>query len=128
MENKIQNGIPFLARLITTSLAVIIVAYLLPGVKIESALTAILLSVVLSLLNVLLKPLLILLTLPITILTLGLFLLVINALIILLAAEIVPGFKIEGFWWAVLFSIILSLVVSVLESIQKAATGGNDQN
>ncbi len=107
----------FIAKLITTSLAVIIVAYLLPGVHVESALSAIGLAIVLSLLNIFVKPLLILLTLPITVVTLGLFLLVINALIILLAAELVPGFSINGFWWALLFSIILSIVVSVLESL-----------
>jgi putative membrane protein len=116
------SPLPFLARLISTSLAVIIVAYLLPGVAVESVLSAIGIAVVLAILNTFIKPLLVLLTLPITLLTMGLFLLVINALIILLAAEIVPGFSIDGFWWAVLFSIILSIVVSVLESIQTAAT------
>ncbi|MBL0343246.1 MAG: phage holin family protein [Bacteroidetes bacterium] len=118
---------PFLAKLITTSLAIIFGAYLLPGVHIDSALTAILLSLVLSLLNVLLKPLLIVLTLPFTIITLGLFLLVINAVIIMLAAELVNGFVIDGFWWALIFSVILTLVVSVLEGIQRAAAG-NEKN
>lgn len=117
-----QKGIPFLAKLITTSLAVLIGAYLLPGVHIQSALTAVLLALVLSLLNVLLKPLLILLTLPITIFTLGLFLIVINAIIIMLADELINGFLVDGFWWAVLFSILLSIVVSILEGIQKAAS------
>lgn len=117
-----QKGIPFLAKLITTSLAVLIGAYLLPGVHIQSALTAVLLALVLSLLNVLLKPLLILLTLPITILTLGLFLIVINAIIIMLADELIKGFLVDGFWWAVLFSILLSIVVSLLEGIQKATS------
>jgi len=126
--NDVRRGVPFLTKLITMSLAVVIGTYLIPGVHIDSVLTAIMLSVVLSLLNVLLKPLLILLTLPITILTLGLFLVVINALIILLAAEIVPGFSVDGFWWAVLFSIILSLVISVLEGIQRAASGNNNQD
>lgn len=119
-------ALPMLARLITTSLAVIIVSYLLPGVAVESALSAVGLAVVLAILNVFIKPLLILLTLPITLLTMGLFLLVVNALIILLAAELVPGFSIDGFWWAVLFSIILSVVVSVLESFQTAATGNEE--
>ena len=108
----------FLVRLITTSLAVIIVAYLLPGVTVDNVISAIGLSIVLSLLNIFIKPLLVVLTLPITIVTMGLFLLVINALIILLADKIVPGFSIDGFWWAVLFSIILSFVVSILNSFQ----------
>jgi putative membrane protein len=126
--NEVRQGVPLLAKLVMMSLAVVIGTYLIPGVHIDSVLTAILLSVVLSLLNVLLKPLLILLTLPITILTLGLFLLVINALIILLAAEIVPGFSVDGFWWAVLFSIILSILVSVLEAIQQTASRNNNRD
>jgi putative membrane protein len=115
--------VSFIARLITTTLAVIIVSWLLPGVHIDSVITAILFAIVLALLNVLIKPLLILLTLPITFLTLGLFLLVINALVMLLAAEMVPGFSIDGFWWAVLFSIIQSLTVSVLHGLQNAFSG-----
>jgi putative membrane protein len=107
-----------LFRIITTTLAVILVTYLLPGVHIQGAMTALIIAVVLAILNMLVKPLLILFTLPITILTLGLFLLVINALIVLLAAEIVPGFSIDGFWWAVLFSIILSITVAILHGIQ----------
>src|SRR6186713_1505348 len=98
MENK-TPVLTIVAKLVTTSLAIIIVAYMLPGVKVESALSAIGIAIVLAILNFFVKPLLVLLTLPITILTLGLFLIVVNALIILLAAEIVPGFAIDGFWW-----------------------------
>jgi putative membrane protein len=126
MSNS-SPAVTFLAKLVTTSLAVLIVAYLLPGVTVDSALSAIGLSLVLAILNIFIKPLLVLLTLPITIVTLGLFLIVVNALIILLADEIVPGFSVDGFWWAVLFSLILSVVVSVLESIQIAASG-KDEN
>jgi len=121
-------ALPFLARLITTSLSVIIVAYLLPGVTVESVLSAIGLALALAFLNTFLKPLLVLLTLPITIVTMGLFLLVLNALMILLAAEIVPGFSIDGFWWAVLFSVILSIVVSVLGSFQVASTENDSEH
>jgi putative membrane protein len=69
----------------------------------------------------LLKPILILLTIPITILTLGLFLLVINGFIILIATHIVKGFVVDGFWWAVLFSIILTIVTWLLEIPVKSA-------
>lgn len=117
---------PFLAKLITTSLAVIIVSWFLPGVEIENALTAIILSIVLAILNIFVKPILIFLTLPITLITLGLFLIVVNALIILLAAEIVPGFSIDGFWWAVLFSLILSFVTTVLETLQQSISGNKE--
>ena len=120
--NNTSPALPFLAKLVTTSLAIVIVAYLLPGVGVESALSAIGLALVLSLLNGFIKPILVLLTLPITVVTLGLFLIVINACLILLAAKIVPGFSVNGFWWAVLFSIILSIVVSVLETIATNST------
>jgi putative membrane protein len=96
---------------ILSAIAIGITAYLLPGVHINGGVTTLLvLSVVLGLINAILKPILKLLTLPITILTLGLFSLVINALMILLASSIVPNFVVDGFWWALLFSIVLSLV------------------
>lgn len=107
-------------KLLITALAVVISSYFLPGVSVESFLIAILVAAVLAFLNVIIKPILIFFTIPLTILTLGLFLLVINALIILLTDSLVPGFHVEGFWWALLFSLILSLLVSVFE----AFTGG----
>jgi putative membrane protein len=109
----------FLTRLVTSSLAIIIVTYLLPGVSVDNAVTAIIVAAVLALLNIVIKPLFILLTLPVTIVTLGLFLLVINALMILLAANIVSGFHVDGFWWALLFSIILSIVTGIFNSLAK---------
>ena len=99
-----------LVNWLVSTLVVIIAAYLLPGVHVENFWTALVVAVVLGILNLLLKPLLILLTLPVTIVTFGLFLLVINALLILLTSSIVPGFTVDGFWWAMLFSILLSLI------------------
>jgi len=78
--------------------------------------TALLTAAVLGLLNALLKPLLILFTLPVTVLTLGLFLLVINAGIVLIAAELVPGFVVKSFWWALGFSLVLSFVQGILNA------------
>ncbi len=105
----------FIGKLLINTLAIILAAYLLPGIHVHDPLTAFLVAALLALLNVTLKPLLIILTIPITILTLGLFLLVINALIILLAGNIVPGFEVSGFWTALLFSIVVSLINSILE-------------
>lgn len=111
-----------LIRLIISAIAVLVTDLLLPGVSIgdmdttNGLLTALLVAAVLGLLNALLKPLLILLTLPVTMVTLGLFLLVINAVIVLIAARIVPGFSVDSFWWALGFSLLLSLVTSVLSS------------
>lgn len=107
----------FLTRLIVSSLAVFVTSYILPGVHVDSVITAILVAAVLSLLNVVIKPILIILTIPITVLTLGLFLLVINAGMILLASKIVPGFTVAGFWTAFFFSIILSLVNSIFHGL-----------
>lgn len=108
-----------LIRLILMALATFATAYILPGAKVESFITAIILAIVLGLLNVIVKPVLSILSLPVTILTFGLFTLVINGLIILLASKIVPGFYIAGFWWAVLFSIVLTLISSLLGAVEK---------
>ncbi len=115
----------FILQLIISTLAVLISAYLLPGVEIvnNSFLTALVVAAVLSFLNGVIKPIMIILTIPITVFTLGFFLLVINALMILLAAKLVEGFHVDGFWWALLFSLILSIVTSILEGIKK-----NDEN
>lgn len=106
-------------RILLSAIAVIILAYVLPGVGIDSYTTAIIVAIVLSLLNLIVKPILIILTLPITILTLGLFLLIINAAIILLASNIVSGFHIDNIWWALLFSLLLSFLQSILFSFLK---------
>ena len=99
------------------ALAIGISAYFLPGIGVDSVTTALLVAVVLGLINAILKPILTILTLPINILTLGLFSLVINALLVLLAAQVVPGFRVDGFWWAMLFAVVLSVVNGVLGSL-----------
>ena len=103
-----------LLRILISAVAVLLTSYLLPGVHINNFLSALIVAVVLAILNGILKPVLIVLTIPITILTLGLFLLVINALIILIASSVISGFYVDGFWWALLFSIILSFISYLL--------------
>lgn len=98
---------------LVSAIAIVITAYILPGVQIENFLTALIVAVVLGFINAFIKPILIILTLPINIITLGLFTFVINALIIILIANLVPGFKVNGFWWALLFSIVLSVINSL---------------
>jgi putative membrane protein len=98
--------------------AVIVSAYILPGVTLASFWTALVVALVLGLLNAFIKPLLIILTLPINILTLGLFTLVINALVIMMASAIVPGFKVDGFWYAMLFSIVLCAVLYLINKVK----------
>jgi len=113
----------FIARILVSGLVVLITSYLLPGVHLDNFITAVLVALVLAVLNAFVKPLLIILTLPITVFTLGLFLLVINAFLILLASHLVNGFQVDGFWWALLFSIILSLISSFFESQRRQAEG-----
>jgi len=94
-----------------SALAILISAYLLPGIMISGFFVAFVTAIVLGFVNVFLRPLLILLTLPITILSMGLFALVVNALLIMLTGAIVPGFYVDGFFSALLFSIILFLLI-----------------
>lgn len=107
----------FILKLLISGLTVLLASLLLPGVAVDGFMSAIIVAAFLALLNATLKPLLIILTIPITLLTLGLFLLVINAVMILLADAILPGFEVAGFWWALLFSIILSLFTSVFDTM-----------
>ena len=107
----------FITKTIATAVAVLIAAYLLSGVTVADSFTAIMVAVVLGILNNFIKPILVILTIPITIFTLGLFLLFINVFIIQLAAKIVPGFVVDGWWTALFFSFLVALVTSVLESL-----------
>jgi putative membrane protein len=95
---------------IISALAILVAAYLLPGVHVDGFIVAMVLAVVLGLINAFVRPVLLFFTLPINIVTLGLFTFVINALMIMLAAYFTPGFTVASFWWALLFSLILALV------------------
>jgi putative membrane protein len=96
------------------AVSIIISSYIIPGVKVNGFFSALWVAFFLGIVNVLIRPILILITLPINILTLGLFTFVINALLILLASSILKGFEVGGFWIAVLFSIVLSLINYVI--------------
>lgn len=102
---------------LVSSIAILVTAYFLPGVRVENILAALATALALGIINTVIKPILLFLTLPITILTLGLFTFVLNALLVLLAAYFVPGFHVAGFWWALAFSIVLSLVNSILHNL-----------
>lgn len=104
----------FIIRLLITAAVAYGLSMILTGVHIVDFKTAIIFALVLAVLNAIVKPLLILLTLPITIVTLGLFLFVINAGIILLDAHFVHGFKVNSFWYALLFGALLSFFNSLV--------------
>lgn len=104
---------------LVNAIAVAVAAYVLPGVAIAGIVPAFVAALVLGIINTLLKPVLILLTLPVTVLTLGLFLFVINAALVMLASRLVSGFEVANFWWALLFSIVVSIVSSFLHSLDE---------
>ena len=107
----------FLIRLLVTALAAYFASWILPGVTLDSAATAIIVALVLAILNAIIKPILVILTIPITIVTLGLFLLVINIIIVQLADYLIDGFQVDGWLAALLFSLIVSVVSAILHAI-----------
>jgi putative membrane protein len=112
----------FIMRILISTAAVMLTGYLLPErmVHVDGIKTALLVALVLSFLNSVVKPILIVLTIPVTLISLGLFLLVINAGIILLADYFIEGFQVHGFWAALIFSLILSVI--------NALFGNSDNN
>lgn len=109
-----------LLRLIISAIIVVVLANILPGVYVDSFLIAVAAAVI-SMLNLFVKPILLILTLPVTIITFGLFLLVINAIIILLGDALVSGFQVDGFWWALLFSLLLTFFQSLVFQLAEKA-------
>lgn len=102
---------------ILNAVALLIVAYVLPGISVASFWSALIAALVLGLLNTLVKPVLVLLTLPVTIVTLGLFLLVINALVFWFAGSVLKGFHVNGFWWAMLGALVYSIISGLLSRV-----------
>lgn len=102
---------------ILNAVALLIVAYILPGISVASFWSALIAALVLGLLNTLVKPVLVLLTLPVTVVTLGLFLLVINALLFWFAGSVLKGFQVNGFWWAMLGALVYSIIAGLLSRV-----------
>lgn len=100
-----------------STLAIIISAYLLPGVTVKDFTSALVAAFVIGVINAFIRPLLLFLTLPINILTLGLFTFVLNALLIQLASSVVVGFTVSNFLWALIFSVVLSVINSLLQKL-----------
>ncbi len=108
-----------LLKILITALLVMLISHFMKGVYVANFSTSIIVAIVLGLLNIFVKPILILFTLPVTIFTLGLFLLVINAILILICSKIVGGFSVDSFWTALFFSIILSVLQSIMYGLAK---------
>ena len=107
----------WLVRLLLMGVAVFLAAYFIPGIKLTNFWYALLVALILSIVNVTIRPVLQLLTLPITFLTLGFFLLVINALMVMLVDQLVVNFSVDGFWTAMLFSIVITVIYWFLDAI-----------
>jgi putative membrane protein len=102
---------------VLNGLAIIIAAWLLPGLHITSPLSALLAGVLLGFVNAIVRPVLFFLTLPLTLLTLGLFIFVLNAICLALTALLVPGFSIDGFFSAVFGALLVSVVSWILNGL-----------
>ena len=112
----------FFLKIVVNTISVLIVAYMLSGIYLENAFTAILVAIALALLNTFLRPFLVLLTIPLTAVTMGFFLLLINAGMVMLAGKVVPGFEVATFWTAFWFSILvptISFFLGVPEKIRQ---------
>jgi putative membrane protein len=106
-----------LVRWLINALALLALPYLLPAIHVDSLGTALVAALVLGFINSLIRPLFVLLTLPVTFLTLGLFIFVVNGLMFWFATAFVPGFRVDGFWWAVLGAAIYALICWAVGSV-----------
>ncbi len=119
----------FLIKILITGLAVLVCDLIQPGVHVSGFAWAIVIALVLAFLNAVVKPILVVLTIPATLITFGVFLMVINAIIILLADWIIEAeFQVDSFWWALLFSLLLSFTTSVFEGFNKDKDSKQDNS
>ena len=110
----------FIIRLLISALVAFGLSKILePHVQIDSYVTALVFVMALGLLNAIVKPILVILTLPITIVTLGIFLIILNVLMVILAGKWVNGIHIDGFWWALVFGVLLSFISSAISGLGK---------
>lgn len=106
---------------ILSALVILVASQILPGVHVTGFVAALTVALVLGIINAVIKPVIVILTLPINILTLGLFTLVINSALVMLTSAIVPGFRVDGFLWALVFSIFLSIINMVLHTVAQTS-------
>ena len=113
---------------IFNALALLAVAYLLPGIHVDGFVAALIAALVLGLINTLIRPILILLTLPVTVLTLGLFILIINGLLFWFAGSVLKGFEVSGFWVGVMGALLYSFLSSLFSLLIYKQTSRPVQN
>lgn len=100
-------------RLLFNALGLILISNFISGITVEGFYPALIAALVLGLLNLIIRPILLILTLPITIITLGLFAFVVNAALFLFAASFIEGFSVVNFWYALLGSLLMSIVSAI---------------
>lgn len=115
-----MHPIRFILHLVVSMASVAIAARLLPGVNFDGLMSLFLATLVLGIINTLIRPVVTLVTLPINVLTLGLFGIFVNAVFVLLAAQLVSGFTVASFWWALAFSVVLTVVHWFLHFVERA--------
>ena len=106
----------FLIRVLVNAFAIYLIAHIVPGIEVDSILTALGAGLVLGLVNAIVRPILVVLTLPVTLVTLGLFLFVLNGLCLWLTSQVVRGFEVHGFWAAVFGALIVGVVSWILNA------------
>lgn len=106
-----------IVQLLISGLAVFLADYLLPGIQVSNLLAVVIVAVVLGVVNTFIKPIVLFFTLPLNLVTLGLFTFVINALMVMLVDWLIPDFFVANFWWALAFSLVLSLINTFLHML-----------
>ena len=99
------------------AVALVAVAYLLPGIAVSNFVTELVAALVLGLVNAVIRPILIVLTLPVTLLTLGLFIFVINGLLFWLVGTFIAGFVVSGLWWGIAGAVVYSIISWALSAL-----------
>jgi putative membrane protein len=112
-----MRAMRFLARLVLNGIAIVVAAYVVPGMELTGLGSALAAGVILGFVNAIVRPILFLLTLPLTLLTLGLFILVLNAICLGLTAAVIPGFSIDGVLPAILGALLVSIVSWILNGL-----------
>lgn len=107
----------FFARIVLNGIAIVIAAWIVPGLQLTGVLPALVAGAILGVVNALVRPLLLILTLPLTLVTLGFFIFVINAMCLGLTAAVVPGFEITGFWAAFFGALLVSFASWILNGV-----------
>lgn len=103
--------------LLLSTLAVLVTAYIVPGVHVSNFFTAFVVAIIFGIINAFIFPVFFFITLPINILTLGLFTFVIIGLLVMAVSAIVPGFHVDNFWWGLLFALVLAIINSFIQAL-----------